>query len=348
MPEKELHYLALNGALIAGLVVGEVSTLKAQPAESQINTPAPHTLFIPTVRRNSSILTSAEVSTPSPTLAPTLTYTPTFTRTPTRTPEPTETLVPTNTSTPTPTETPTPTSTETPTPTLTPTPQPTFTPLPVWTPNFNSNEDVAQEWDLVLAKCHSITTPGILDMECESQGLTSKQKWNKNYDITLKGSVQAWNSRPAKGYPPYWGGLTLFDQQTIEIGGELIDDSRYAELAVQSQVARDIDTDSVISLTDERRPYPAWGVLEELLTIVPQTWQNFKIVYKAAENMYHYYINDNSDPVFTIEARMVDDPNIFFLCVGLGKGAVGPSTDARARCRFKKLIVEGVPIPSIN
>lgn len=172
--------------------------------------------------------------------------------------------------------------------------------------------------------------PGILNMtKCSSAGIRSKLKWDKNYPITLEGTVTAGNTVPGQFGRSYWGGLTLYDSPS----------QRYAELAATSHVQPNMGFDEILALTDE---------IQTKLTFIKPAVENqtykFKVEYKKVGTgnfKYYYYV----DGVLSDQAPVSDqfnNPDIFLLCVSFAAGSDG----SRASCKFGPLTLLGVPVNS--
>lgn len=219
---------------------------------------------------------------------------------------------------------------------ITPTPSPAGAPPTVWTEPWTDTNYLSR-WDVVTDNCYSVNS-GFMEMTCESGGITSKQRWSRDNEIIVEGEVSAENAVPdANGEKKYWGGLTLFNEHKNEKGW---DDSRYGELAVQSQVPpTSWYKDSIVTLTNE-----LGGMFKVIQPATPGSIYKFKIHYKKDGKpskkrsgfKYFYYVNDKL--VQSIDASMLENPNIFILCVATGAGGV---TSARAHCEFGPIKVTG-------
>ncbi|MBI2593159.1 hypothetical protein HYW44_00765 [Candidatus Daviesbacteria bacterium] len=226
-------------------------------------------------------------------------------------------------------------------PKKTPFPSPTSNALfTTWTEDW-TNPNYLERWDIVTDNCFSVNS-GVMEMNnCQAGGITSKQKWDKNYEIIVEGTVAAENSVADEyNIKRYWGGLTLFNRYINPSG---YDDSRYGEIAVQSEVPPTYGLkDSIITLTNE---YAA--NLKIIQPATPKQFYKFKIHFKqdgkkgkkSSGYKYFYYVNDSL--VHSYPSSMVDNPNIFILCVATGSGGV---TIGRASCKFGPITVTGVPV----
>ncbi len=227
-------------------------------------------------------------------------------------------------------------------PKKTPSPSPTSNALlTTWTEDW-TNPNYLERWDIVTDNCFSVNS-GVMEMNnCQAGGITSKQKWDKNYEIIVEGTVAAENSVADEyNIKHYWGGLTLFNRYITSTG---VDQSRYGELAVTYNVPPSSGgTDNIIALTNEYG-----GNFKIIQPATPGQFYKFKINYKmdgkkgkkSSGYKYFYYVNDSL--VHSYPSTIVDNPNIFILCVATGSGGV---TIGRATCKFGPIKVSGVPVP---
>src|SRR3989344_759151 len=222
-----------------------------------------------------------------------------------------------------------------------------------WVEGWNNDEGVQARWNRVGGVCWHVPRPGLLEMVCESQGLTSISHWDLLHNITVEGEVMGENEGPAQdGGTAFWAGLTLFDRHIINVDehndGKLeeVDDSRYAELTHMAWMrpGDPAHFPQIASLTNERYPYPGRGEFRTLQSAPPGSKHQFKIVYQAAEQQYLYYVDDMKKPVHQVPAHMLEDPNIFILCVAV-RWNNEVVTKARAHCEFGPITVTGVRIP---
>jgi len=204
---------------------------------------------------------------------------------------------------------------------------------PVWTENWDSMSSVQNRWDNIGSPCYSIPQPGILDMVCQSNGLASKQYWDKTKEIEVTGRVRA-EPAPGSTTDAYWGGLTLYNNNGA--------DNNYGELASQRNVPPfgGDHTAKVVTLTND--------IGATITPESPWSWHDFKIKY--SNGSYDYFVDGNL--VKTVNnVPLTADPDIFVLCVSVGTGT--PNDGSSSHCQFGPITVAGTqaqppPPPSLK
>lgn len=194
----------------------------------------------------------------------------------------------------------------------------------VWTENWDSLQNVQSRWDSVGSPCYSIPQPGILELICQSAGLTSKQYWDKNQAVEVSGKVRA---EPATGSSTdaYWGAIAIYQNDGF--------DTNYGTVATERNVPPfgGDHTPHVVSLTNDGRP-------RILLNSQAWQWHDFKIVY-SADGTYKYYVDGNLKDTAT-NSLLTANPDIFVLCVSVGEGT--GDDGSKAHCQFGPITVKGI------